>query len=517
MTLTCSKCSRLNPVDATYCYFDGTALAGRGLNGGPVNVGTQTFHNPFVFPSGHICRNFDQLGLACQENWSEALEMLRKGYLKSFLGSLGRIDLARAAHDAARAPDRDRGLDQFLGMLPSGTLQRPRLRVEPTEINLGLLQCGEDRRFDLTLENQGMRLLYGSATCVDCVWLSLGDASGVGQKVFEFHGEHFLPVHVRGKYLRAGNKPLEGRIALDTNGGKITVTVRADVPVKPFPMGVLAGSMSPRQVAEKAKVSPHEAAGLMEKGAVARWYRDNGWTYPVQGPPASGLGAVQQFFEALGLTTPPKVDISELTVQLRGEPGDMVQHELVIKAREKRPVFAHASSDRQWLEVGRARLQRALGDHSARRANGTQSTWREAAKPGARDSQWQPALLGGGQPDHWRRRAARPARRRLGHDGRQVRPCRPRQCRACRRTRRGNIQAPTGCGPASGGAGRAGGAPAGGARHGHSPLRSNRRSVAAGSICCRCCCFSSGSSRWSSMTPSCPPKCRTPPWWTRGK
>lgn len=356
MALTCSKCSRLNPVDASYCYFDGTVLGSVSRNGGPVQFGSQAFHSPFVFPSGLVCRNFDQLALACQENWPVALEMLQDGYLESFLGSLGRVDLARAAREAARAPDRDRGLDQFLGKLPSGVVEAPRLRVEPTEINLGLLQLGDDRRFDLTLENQGMRLLYGSATCVDCVWLSLGDASGVGQKVFEFHSDFALPVHVRGKYLRAGNKPLEGRIVLDTNGGKAAVNVRVDVPVKPFAMGVLAGAVSPRQVAEKAKVSPKEAALLMENGAVARWYRENGWTYPVQGPAASGLGAVQQFFEALGLTTPPKVDISELTVRFHGQPGDTLQHELTLQAREKRPIFAHAASDRQWLEVGRPRL-----------------------------------------------------------------------------------------------------------------------------------------------------------------
>ena len=358
MAQTCGKCSRINPQDASYCYYDGSLLGGRSVNGGPVNVGTQPFHSPFVFPSGLICRNFDQLALACQENWPVVMELLQEGYLESFLGSLGRIDLARAAREAARFPDRERGLDQFLGKLPSGVLQRPRLRVEPREISLGLVQVGEDRRFEVALENQGMRLLYGSATCVDCVWLALGDAAGVQQKVFQFAGEMSLPVHVRGQYLRAGNKPLEGHLLIETNGGNATVVVRVDVPVKPFTDGVLAGAVSPRQIAEKAKASPKEAAVLMENGAVARWYKGNGWTYPVQGPPASGLGAVQQFFEALGLVTPPRVDISERTVALRGQPGQKLEHVLAVTAQEKRPVFAYATSDRQWLEVGRPRLNR---------------------------------------------------------------------------------------------------------------------------------------------------------------
>jgi hypothetical protein len=63
-------------------------------------------------------------------------------------------------------------------------------------------------------------------------------------------------------------------------------------------------------VAEKAKAHPREAAPLFEQGVVSRWYKDNGWTYPVQGPASSGLAAVQQYFEALGLTPAPKVDIS---------------------------------------------------------------------------------------------------------------------------------------------------------------------------------------------------------------
>ena len=128
-----------------------------------------------------------------------------------------------------------------------------------------------------------------------------------------------MPVHVVGDRLRAGNKPLEAHLVVESNGGTATVIVRAEVPVKPFPGGVLAGAKSPRQVAEKAKAHPKEAAAQFENGDVAAWYKSNGWTYPVQGPPASGLAAVQQFFEALGLTPAPKVEISVKSVALSGQ------------------------------------------------------------------------------------------------------------------------------------------------------------------------------------------------------
>src|SRR5262249_35264614 len=153
--------------------------------------------------------------------------------------------------------------------------------------------------------------LHGTVTCDDCPWLSLGDARGTPQKHFQFDHEIAIPVHVRGAQLRAGAKPHEGRLIVDSNGGAATIVIRVEVPVKPYPNGPLAGAKSPRQIAEKARAAPKQTAPFFENGAVAKWYKDNGWTYPVQGPSASGLGAVQQFFEALGLTEPPKVELSE--------------------------------------------------------------------------------------------------------------------------------------------------------------------------------------------------------------
>jgi len=356
MVQTCTKCSRANPVEAVYCYFDGFVLGGHARNGGPVAVGAQAFANPFVFPSGRKCRSFDELALACQEDWAAACDLLHQGFLETFLGGLGRTDLALAAREAARFPDRDRGLDQLLGKLPSNVLAEPKLRVEPLEINLGTLPPGVERQFDLHLDNQSIRLLYGSVTCSES-WLALGDTSGASEKHFQFQHEVVLPVHVFRDRVRASSKPVEGRLLVESNAGAITVVVRAEVPVKPFPAGsVLAGAMTPRQVAERARDKPKEAASLFEKGVVADWYKDNGWTYPVLGPSASGLGAVQQFFEALGLTPPPKVEISEQAVTLQGEPGEQLSYSLEIRAQEKRPVYAHASSDQPWLEVGRPKL-----------------------------------------------------------------------------------------------------------------------------------------------------------------
>src|SRR4029079_4369603 len=100
MPLVCRQCSRVNPAEAYYCYFDGAALAGRAASDGPINLGTQPFPGPFVFPSGVNCRNFDQLATACQQHWKEAIGVLKDGFLGAFFGSIGRVDLARAAKEA---------------------------------------------------------------------------------------------------------------------------------------------------------------------------------------------------------------------------------------------------------------------------------------------------------------------------------------------------------------------------------------------------------------------------------
>ena len=100
--------------------------------------------SPFVFPTGRQCRNFNELAVACVEEWDSARDLLCQGYLETFLGGLGRIDLVMAAKEAAKFPDHDRGLDQFLNKLPSETLGEPKLTVETQEINLGVVPVGSD-------------------------------------------------------------------------------------------------------------------------------------------------------------------------------------------------------------------------------------------------------------------------------------------------------------------------------------------------------------------------------------
>ena len=218
-----------------------SSLNGHAGGRGPVSVGTQSFGNPFIFPSGRTCRSFDELAVACQEDWAAARDLLQQGFLGAFFGGLGRADLALAAEEAKHFPDHDRGLDQLLAKLPTEVLAEPQLRIEPEALNLGTAEAGQNRELTLHLENQGMRLLYGTVTCEDTTWLALGDKPGAPRR---------FPVRPRNDYSgprcrqasARNNKPLEGKLVVESNGGDFLVSVRAEVPVKPYPgSGVLAG------------------------------------------------------------------------------------------------------------------------------------------------------------------------------------------------------------------------------------------------------------------------------------
>jgi hypothetical protein len=353
----CPQCQRPNPTEATYCYYDGAILISTAAMGyGPVNVASLPFPRPFVFPSGRMCRTFNELAMAIVQEWQAARDLLVGGFFESFLGGIGRADLALAARQAAQFPDADRGLDQLLGRLPSDSevIRPAKLAAEPLQVNLGTMQIGQDNRFELHLANQGMRLLYGTVSVTNTPWLVLGEAPGVQEKAFKCERELVIPVQVVGHKLRASLKPLVGKIVIDSNGGKAEVTVTVQVPVKPFPEGILQGAQTPRQLAERAFKQPKEAAVYFETGKVKEWYEANGWTYGVQGPPANGLAAVQQFLEACGWTTPPRVECETGEVQLEGPVNGKLEFSVRVKGLDPKPVFAWAVSNQPWLVPGKA-------------------------------------------------------------------------------------------------------------------------------------------------------------------
>src|SRR5262245_52082667 len=105
MPIPCPTCSKVNPSNAAYCYYDGRALDRHGQVE-PLSIGTLPFARPFRFADGQNCANFNQLVLACDRRWAEARKLLAEGVWQSFFNAIGRADLADAAAQAAREADR---------------------------------------------------------------------------------------------------------------------------------------------------------------------------------------------------------------------------------------------------------------------------------------------------------------------------------------------------------------------------------------------------------------------------
>ena len=161
MPLVCPHCSRTNSGDARYCYFDGASLLG---SAGPPEAARKTFIAPFVFPTGEACNTFDEFAYGCQRHWNVAVDLLHAGLRPELLRRPGTPRPCPRRTEAAAFPDRERGLDQFLSRLPTSGLALPKLDVQPKLINLGNLEGRPTSQFELSLDNLGSRLVFGSVS-----------------------------------------------------------------------------------------------------------------------------------------------------------------------------------------------------------------------------------------------------------------------------------------------------------------------------------------------------------------
>src|SRR6266511_5398563 len=237
----CTRCNRANPLEAIYCHHDGLALGAAPADTLPLDAGAVPYLAPFVFPSGRICKTFDELVLAAEDLWEEARVLLNDGTLAAFLGGVGRADLARLARERMNAPDPDRALNDFLNLLPASSRRPPGLRVQPPEFNLGIISRSDKRRLILCIENTGMGLLCGNVASVDSPWLVIGDPQGATDKVFQCRRELVLPLQLladrtpppsppplspSGERGRGeGAKEVLGKIVIESSGGNLTILV----------------------------------------------------------------------------------------------------------------------------------------------------------------------------------------------------------------------------------------------------------------------------------------------------
>lgn len=305
----------------------------------------------FVFPSGRRCRTFDELVQGCYNEWEEARELLYTGTFGSFLAATGRADLKRVADEAKAQADRDMGLTNFINQLPAAQVQGPKLNLTPRRMVVGPLHIGEQQRVQLKITNEGRGLLQGKLTVAEGAdWLRILEGDDRASCPIKASREQAIPILADMAKLVA-DQNYTGKLVVVTNGGVAEVIVRLNLLVRPFARAPFAGARTPRDLARMFREKPHDAVNMFTTGDVQRWFASNGWDYPVVGPPAPGLAAVQQFFEALGLAKPPVLGISTPEFRLACTPSQPIEHQVTIKAGADKIVYGRADSDAPWLKV----------------------------------------------------------------------------------------------------------------------------------------------------------------------
>ncbi|HEV3262953.1 MAG TPA: zinc ribbon domain-containing protein [Gemmataceae bacterium] len=352
--LPCPRCHRANPDEAAFCHFDGAELRSTATEADRATDGR--LPREFVFPSGRCCRTYDDLVAACQDEWEVARVLLQEGNFAQFLAGAGRFDLVQAAQKAQAHADLDLGLHFFVSKLPATRIEAPRLDLSPRRLALGAMRAGEEREVELTVSNQGKGLLHGTVTvAMGGRWLGLPGSNSEGPLTLKTTREQKIALHVDTRHLAAAQSYL-AKLTVITNGGIVEVPVSLDVAVVPFASPPFQGASHPRALAERMRADPKAAWPLLENGAVAGWFAANGWTYPAQGPVARGVAAVQQFFEAMGLASPPAVVLSDAQLHFTCVYPETVNGRVALRTPSRKWVYAQVHSSVPWLRVAEPRV-----------------------------------------------------------------------------------------------------------------------------------------------------------------
>jgi hypothetical protein len=346
-THPCPRCQRVNPAGAAYCHFDGNPLGP-----GAGRLGHGQLPHEFVFPSGRSCRTYDDLVRACQEEWDQARTLLRQGVFAQFLTGAGRADLAQAAARAQAHDDPDIGLHVFLTGLPASRVEGPKLDLHPRRLALGTLRCGETRQLQLNVSNLGKGLLQGTITvAAGGEWMRFeGPGTDRSHCTLKTAREQHVHLRVDTKAL-AARQSYNGKLTVITNGGIVEVPVSLEMAAVPFHKQPFAGAASPREMAERMRAQPKAAVPLLESGEVARWFTANGWVYPVPVSTARGVAAVQQFFEGMGLSKAPALELSQTEAHFLCVAPEVAHGQVTLRTPTRKWVYATVDSDVPWLKV----------------------------------------------------------------------------------------------------------------------------------------------------------------------
>jgi hypothetical protein len=331
----CPRCQRANPGDAAFCHNDGFPLDTLHL------AGPDRFPREWRFASGRACRNLDELAAACLGEWAEARNALvRRDFVKFFQDN-NRPDLARLVPPAE--PDAEVALQTFLEKLPASVKPAPSLDVAPRRLLVPNVRRGEDRLVVLRIINRGTGLLHGDIVVPESArWLRINTTHvrarteqpvevAIDTRSFPTTGSYFAPLQVR------------------TNGGTVEVPIQVDFSVQGFPFHGFHVT-DPQDLAKVMLARPKQAARWLADGSVRKLFDQYGWEYPLRGPLAPSLGAVQQYFEALKLSHVPRVSLDAAGFDITCEFPEVVTRAITLSTTSKKWVYAFVESGALWLK-----------------------------------------------------------------------------------------------------------------------------------------------------------------------
>ena len=329
--------------------------------------------DPFLtewrFPSGRTARTVDDLVQGCVAEWSAAKNSLIRHEFQQYFWDNGRNDLAKLIPSVE--PDADAALQTFLERLPSRHKLAPALDVAPRRLHVTDVRRGEDRTAIFTLINRGNGLLFGDLAVVDAPpWLKLQTTQ------IRTRTEQPLEVTIESRALPSVGSYF-ARLQIRTNGGAIEVPVQVDVSVP----GVAFHGYSvsdPHDLAKLMHAHPKKAAKWLADGSVQTLFDQEGWSFPLTGYLAPSLGAVQQYFEALRLSSIPAVEPDATEFDVTCEYPEVATRSFALSTASKKWVYAFIESGAMWLKP------RELAVAGARRADIVFDIDSEMMEPGRR-------------------------------------------------------------------------------------------------------------------------------------
>lgn len=162
--------------------------------------------------------------------------------------------------------------------------------------------------------------------------------------------EQEFRVTVNTEHLAAGQM-YHAPLILETNGGTVEIPVDVEVGAIPFSYEPFRGVSEPKYLAARMRLRPREAARLLRDGVVRQWFEQNRWVWPVNGDTAPGIAAVQQFYEALGVVKPPRLEVEPARIECTVRSQEPLQWVIEYRSPDPKWVYAKITVEVPWLQA----------------------------------------------------------------------------------------------------------------------------------------------------------------------